>query len=106
MAICNLMIYRDEHGCLTVSPSPAHADPGDKLVFRAFGVTATVNFTNPPGTNPPGQWKPSTLSVKRGNNKGASVIVPKLPMGVYAYSITWSGKCARGNSDPKIIIPR
>jgi hypothetical protein len=100
MAIHNLMIYRDEHGCLTVSPSNVHADPGDELVFRAFRVKATVNFTDPPG-----KWKPSTLSVARGNKRGSSVVVPGLDMGVYAYSITSNGNRARGNSDPKIIIP-
>ncbi len=95
-----LMIYRDEYGCLTVSPPNVHAKPGDELVFYAFGVDAHVDLR--PTKQ---QWNPIDFDVY-GQQSGVSVGVPDIPKGVYRYSITSNGDRARGDSDPKIIIPR
>jgi hypothetical protein len=102
----NLMIYRDEHGCLRVSPSNVHADAGDTLCFRApiapdmpFGLDNPADITVP-------TWSVKIV-VMPGDRRGSSLVIPDNSLwGVFAYSITSNGGRARANSDPKIIIPR
>jgi hypothetical protein len=105
--IINLMIYRDEHGCLKVSPSNVHANAGDTLCFRAPRKTSKMPFglDNPARVAVP-DWNVEIV-VTPGDRNGSSQVLPDEDLwGVFAYSITSNGDCARGNSDPKIIIPR
>ena len=94
-----LLIFRDEHGSLTVSCPNVHANRGDDLVFYAANLTAHVDLS-PTGK----KWDPMEFDV--GASDEGRVTVPQIPKGAYRYSITSNGDRARGSSDPKIIIPR